>query len=984
VDYKNRFRYECPPNIFALAEEAYRKMKNELENQCVIITGESGAGKTEAAKLIMKYIAAVSSNATEIAYVKDVIMDSNPLLEAFGNAKTLRNNNSSRFGKYFEIQFNRLGDPCGGKISHYLLEKSRVVGRLKNERSFHIFYQLLKGADPTLKAELNLRDVQSYRYLSVSDCYEVQGVDDLAEWKDVRKAMNTLSFSPEEQRYILRLVSAVLHFGNLEFGEDNQEKCTFPKGEEALYNAAQLFDIDPSILKNAISFRTVQTRGSTYSVPNNAMNARDSRDAMCKEIYSRIFDYLIDKTNIALNKYGAAYAVVIGVLDIYGFEIFDKNGFEQFCINYVNEKLQQFFIELTLKAEQDEYGKEGIQWTPIKFFNNKIVCDLIEGRQPPGIFSLLDDVCSTMHAVGTGAGIDAKFLDKCAMFCSENVHFFKKGTAFAIKHYAGEVLYESEGFCERNKDSVYSDIVQAVQTSGNPFLVARFPEDVSAKQKQRPTTSGFKIRNSAGELMKTLSACTPHYVRCIKPNDTKKPKDWDEKRVAHQVQYLGLLENVRVRRAGFCYRAEYQRFLNRYKKLNIKTWGSWGEWTGDAKQGAQIILTESQLDAKQWQLGATKIFIRHPESLFFLEESLERHDREAAMKIQKIYRMWVAKKHSLEQRAAAANLLKGKKDRREESNGIKFVGDYMNYDKNFGLQEALGPNKDERVVFADQVVKINRRLKPERRDLIVSVEALYVVMRTRKLNKDWYKLMRRIPLSSIQSCSLSTLKDNFVVVNCPAPDLLIECAHKTEMLAVMLEYVQQSTGRQFTLNFNNSLSYNIPGGDTRQLTFQPDPSAQKPKLKKVGKQLTISIAPGIGKDADTAPKMMGTGNVPRPATGGQSNPAINRPIQATQPAPQPVVQPVAQPVVQPVMQPVQPKAQPVAPAAARPPVPQPAAVARPTAKALYNYAGATQDELSFNEGDIIVILKKDPVGWWEGELKGRRGWIPANYVEEQR
>jgi len=653
IEYKGRFRHEVQPNIFALAEEAYRNMKNDQENQCVIITGESGAGKTEAAKLIMKYISAVSGNSSEIAYVKDIILQSNPLLESFGNAKTLRNNNSSRFGKYFEIQFNRIGDPSGGKITHYLLEKTRVVGRLRGERAFHIFYFLLAGASQQERTDFALWQPQNYQGLAMSECFTVDNMNDAEEWADVRSAMRTLQFNDQDTYYIFRLVSAVLHFSNLVFGEDGQERATFPHGEDALAYAAQLFDVNPSLLKQAVTFRTVQTRGSTYNVPNNRVQATAARDSMCMTVYSRIFDFIIEKTNIALNKMGAAFTVVIGVLDIYGFEIFEKNGFEQFCINYVNEKLQQYFIELTLKAEQEEYNREGIQWTPIKYFNNKIVCELIEGKKPPGIFSLLDDVCATMHSMGnegpTGS-VDSKFLDKATQFCSENLHFYRKGTGFTVKHYAGDVTYECEGFTEKNKDSLNVDIVLAIQTSQNPFLVQRFPEDVSGAQNKRPTTAGFKIRTSAGELMEALSKCSPHYIRTIKPNETKKPQDWDERRVAHQVKYLGLLENVRVRRAGFAYRAPYDRFLARYKKLSAKTWGLWGEWTGDAREGCRVILSETPLGDNQWQLGHTKIFIRHPESLFYLEESLERKEYDAALVIQKAWRNWVGKKHALEQR----------------------------------------------------------------------------------------------------------------------------------------------------------------------------------------------------------------------------------------------------------------------------------------------------------------------------------------------
>jgi myosin-1 len=298
----------------------------------------------------------------------------------------------------------------------------------------------------------------------------------------------------------------------------------------------------------------------------------------------------------------------------------------------------------------------------------------------------------------------------------------------------------------------------------------------------------------------------------------------------------------------------------------------------------------------------------------------------------------------------------------------------MVYDKNYGLQEALGPHKDERVVFADQVIKINRRMKPERRDLIVSVEALTLVMRTKKLNKDWYKVVKRIPLIHVHTCSLSTLKDNFVVVHAQnTPDLLIECSHKTEMLAVMLEYYQKLTSRQFTLEFNNNLQYQV-STDTRQLVFQSDGSAQRAKLKKTGKVLTISICPGIGKDADTAPKITFSQPVSKPAVHNvpKAQPQAN--TQYQQPANTGINTPAGMAGIAAAIQ----NRGGGAPAPRPPPTPS-----KPMAKALYPYTGTTPEELSFQENDMIAILKKDPGGWWEGELRGKRGWIPANYVQEQ-
>jgi len=990
-EYKGRFRHEVPPNVFALSEEAYAKMKGENENQCVIITGESGAGKTEAAKLIMKYIAAVSGNSQDIAYVKDIIMESNPLLEAFGNAKTLRNNNSSRFGKYFEIQFNRVGDPCGGKITTYLLEKTRVVGRLVGERSFHFFYQLVNGAPPEYKQPLGLTTPDQYRILNCSQCYEVDGMNDTTEYHATMHAMNTLGFTPEDQWAILKIVAGILHLGNIQFGQDDKDHCTYlPGSEQSLAFGASLLDINIEVLKQSLASRTVHSRNSTYLVPNNALQATGALHALLKVIYARVFDYLIAKTNTALLRYSSQASVVIGVLDIYGFEIFNKNGFEQFCINYVNEKLQQFFIELTLKAEQEEYKKEGITWEPIQYFNNKIVCDLIEGKNPVGVFALLDEVCVTMSAVGAEGGIDVKFLDKCTNFCSENKHWWRKGNGFVVKHYAGEVTYDADGFCEKNRDVVYPDLVKALQSSASQFLRERFPEDVSAKQQQRPPSYGFLIRTSAGELMKTLSACSPHYIRCIKPNDTKKPQDWEEKRVEHQVQYLGLLENVRVRRAGFAYRAPFDRFLNRYKKLNTKTWSRGGEWTGDARSGCQLILSETPLGPKQWQLGATKVFIRHPESLFYLEESLERFDYDAAMAIQKAYRKLCAKKIALEQRARAANILLGKKDRRAESQERKFEGDYIRYDQNYGLQNALGPNKSERVLFADQVLKLNRRLRLERRDLILTVDAIYFVMRATKLNQALYKLSARIRIAEITKMALSTLQDNFVVLYTPQADFVFENHRKTEFLSIVMEYYQNQMGKALPVEFTDTINYRTNHGDTRTFTFQQDGSASTFRIKKNARTLTLGIAPGIGKNANTAPQ-----GLARPAATTQFRP------QQTAVKPQPVAQPAHQTNVaaqqaaaqqaaaqQAAAQKAaaeQAAAQQAAAAAASAssggsaPLP-PGAVAR--CKALYTHSGQSATELSFKIDDVIIIYRKDAGGWWEGELNGTRGWVPNNYVKE--
>jgi len=1018
--YKGRFRHELDPHIFALAEETYRAMKGERENQCVIISGESGAGKTEAAKLVMKYISAVSGNSEGVEYVKHVIFESNPLLEAFGNAKTLRNNNSSRFGKYFEIQFNDAGDPCGGTITNYLLEKSRVTFQTPGERTYHIFYQLLAGASDAEANALQLYAPEHFYYLNQSQCYTADGIDDIKEYRDTRNAMNIIGISQQNQDTIFKLVAGVLHLGNMSFNEDGKGNAVI-RDTNVLDLAANMLGVEAFTLQNAILFRVINTgtaggRQSTYNVPQNVEQASYARDAVAKEIYSRIFDWLVMQVNIALQKNKSPYKTVIGVLDIFGFEIFQKNGFEQFCINYVNEKLQQFFIELTLKAEQEEYNQEGIKWEPIKYFNNQIVCDLMEGKKPPGIFSVLDDVCFTIHA--TSKGTDVKFLQKMHGAFSGHLHFRGFDTAFNVKHYAGEVCYDVEGFCDKNKDTLFNDLVEMLQCSSNKFLVGLFPENTK-DTKKRPTTAGFKIKSSAQKLMQTLAACTPHYIRCIKPNETKRPLDWDHERVKHQVQYLGLLENVRVRRAGFAYRAEFARFLKRYKKLSRKTWSMRGEWSGAAPDGCVAILQDLHLEAGQYQMGKSKVFIRYPETLFHLEELLERHDYECILKIQRAWKKWKAKKHALELRARAADKLRGQKERQQASLTRQFNGDYIRYEDNFPLQEVV--NQGEYMMFADQIIKLNRRSKPERRDFIVTDQALYFVMRKKKQGEVVYHLSRRIPINTIGSISLSTLSDNYIVIHCPSEyDTFFENEKKTEILMVINEAIKNQSGREVTLNFNDNIQYKIKTKDTRGLKFTKNESAASAQLKKQGKNLNILIKTGLDKNTDTAPKNFanrgaqakarsqaaplgnsGGGGAARggvgaarggaAAGGAAGHQSVNRGGAAAGGGGQ-------------VRQSVNRGGAAAGGGAARggaaagagrggpagrgAAIPPPGArgpakgPSKPQAKALYDYDATTNDELTFREGDILTILQKDPAGWWEGELNGQKGWIPANYVQE--
>ena len=379
--------------------------------------------------------------------------------------------------------------------------------------------------------------------------------------------MNVIGITADEQYEIFRLVSAILWLGNVDFREANERAEVADMA--VLEFVASLLGVGVSFLKTALEIREMETkhgmaRGTTYKVPLNYVQATATRDALSKAIYGRLFDWLVERVNQALI-FKEKDTLSIGVLDIYGFEVFKKNVFEQFCINYVNEKLQQIFIEFTLRLEQEEYVKEGIQWTPIEFFNNKIVCELIEGKKPPGIFLVLDDVCKSVHGVASGA--DKAFQERLSQ-CTTNPHFQLRGKAFCVKHYAGDVTYECEGMPEKNKDSLVNDLINCISISENRFLTALFPEKPdsgvkNSKGSSAMTTAGTKIRDQANDLVKTLSKATPHYIRCIKPNDEKNPDFFDKARVLHQITYLGLLDNIKVRRAGFAYRTTYKKFLER-------------------------------------------------------------------------------------------------------------------------------------------------------------------------------------------------------------------------------------------------------------------------------------------------------------------------------------------------------------------------------------------------------------------------------------
>uniref|UniRef100_A0A8C7G8B8 Myosin IB n=1 Tax=Oncorhynchus kisutch TaxID=8019 RepID=A0A8C7G8B8_ONCKI len=651
-EYRNRNFYELSPHIYALADEAYRSLRDQDKDQCILITGESGAGKTEASKLVMSYVAAVCGKGQEVNKVKEQLLQSNPVLEAFGNAKTMRNDNSSRFGKYMDIEFDFKGDPLGGVISNYLLEKSRVCKQPRGERNFHIFYQLLSGAsdDTLMKLKLD-RDFSKYNYLSL-DSANVNGLDDAASFRTVR----IVGFMEAEVQSVLELVAAVLKLGNIEFKPESRvngfdESRVKDKNGETI-EMCELLGIEQSVLERAFSYRTVEAKMEKMSTTLNVAQAYYARDALAKNLYSRLFSWLVTRINESI-KVGLLFGLVMGVLDIYGFEIFEDNSFEQFIINYCNEKLQQIFIELTLREEQEEYIREDIEWTNIEYFNNAVICDLIENNQN-GILAMLDEEC-----LRPGTVTDDTFLDKLNTICAEHQHFESRlnknskfltdhslpHSCFRIQHYAGKVLYRVEGFVDKNNDLLYRDLSQAMYKATHSLMRQLFPEGNPAKVNlKRPPTAGFQFKASVGVLMKNLQTKNPNYIRCIKPNDKKVAHIFTDSLVCHQVRYLGLVENVRVRRAGYAFRQPYESCLERYKMLCKKTWP---HWRGPARDGVEVLLTDCSVPTEEFAYGRSKIFIRNPRTLFTLEERRRACLEDLATLIQKIYRGWKSRTHFL-------------------------------------------------------------------------------------------------------------------------------------------------------------------------------------------------------------------------------------------------------------------------------------------------------------------------------------------------
>ncbi|XP_078535922.1 unconventional myosin-XIX isoform X2 [Lissotriton helveticus] len=567
---------ELKPHVFIASEQAYRNVQSQIQpvNQSIIVSGESGAGKTWTSRCLMKYYATVAASSSSQMGVQVVerierrVLDSNPVMEAFGNACTMRNNNSSRFGKYIQLQLNRTQLLTGASIQTYLLEKTRVAHQAPLERNFHIFYQITKGASPEERQEWNLPVSSTFFWLPNSDrhleedCFEV-----------TRDAMLHLGIDCGTQKNIFKLLAGLLHLGNIQFEDpvDESQPCDPQSNFKSfIATAASLLNVSVDDLLEKVRVRTI-TAGKQQQVfmkPCSKSECAMRRDCLAKVIYAKLFDWLVTMINGSICADSIKWTNFIGLLDVYGFESFPENSLEQLCINYANEKLQQHFVSHYLKSQQEEYATEGLEWSFISYQDNQGCVDLIDGS-PVSIFSLLNEECR-LNRSSNAAQLQTRIEKGLASNQSMSRDKFNKKPHFILSHYAGRVTYLIEDMAEKNRDPVPAELIQLLQKSQDALLQKLFPaEDTTpadTKLQSRATvvTVVSKFKNSLESLMQILHSTTPHYIRCIKPNMECEAMMFTKEEVLSQLEACGIVETVNISAAGFPIRVPFQNFIERY------------------------------------------------------------------------------------------------------------------------------------------------------------------------------------------------------------------------------------------------------------------------------------------------------------------------------------------------------------------------------------------------------------------------------------
>jgi len=673
--YKGQSREETKPHIYAMADEAFRNLVDEGENQSILVTGESGAGKTENTKKVIQYLAAVAhsdspvkSKSTQHSNLSQQILRANPILEAFGNAQTVRNNNSSRFGKFIRIEFTRTGSIAGAFIDWYLLEKSRVVRISKHERNYHIFYQLLQGADRKMKQDFLLadQDVDDFAY-TMEGHPTIHGVSDRDEWNSLIEAFEIMGFSDKEQISILRTVAAILHLGNITVMKESRgadQARLAPDARAQAEKVCKLLGMPVEPFLQGLLHPRVKAGREWVEKVQTPEQVRLAIDALAKGIYERSFGDLVTRINRQLDRTGMGMddSHFIGVLDIAGFEIFEHNSFEQLCINYTNEKLQQFFNHHMFVLEQEEYAREQIEWKFIDFGHDlQPTIDLIELPNPIGIFSCLDEDSVMPKAT------DKSFTEKLHSLWDRKTPKYRPsrlGQGFMLTHYAAEVEYSTEGWLEKNKDPLNDNITRLLAASTDKHVASLFADCADAEDEIGATRSRVKKglfrtvaqrhKEQLSSLMTQLHSTHPHFVRCIIPNHKKKPKHLSPALVLDQLRCNGVLEGIRIARTGFPNRLPFSEFRQRYEVLCRNMPKGYLE----GQTAASLMLDKLGLDKSLFRVGLTKVFFRAG-VLAELEEQRDALIREIMSRFQSIARGFTQRRiaHKRLYRAEATRII---------------------------------------------------------------------------------------------------------------------------------------------------------------------------------------------------------------------------------------------------------------------------------------------------------------------------------------
>uniref|UniRef100_A0AAQ5YSV9 Myosin-9 n=1 Tax=Amphiprion ocellaris TaxID=80972 RepID=A0AAQ5YSV9_AMPOC len=663
--YKGKKRHEMPPHIYAITDTAYRSMMQDREDQSILCTGESGAGKTENTKKVIQYLAHVASSfkskkdqVSAAGELEKQLLQANPILEAFGNAKTVKNDNSSRFGKFIRINFDVNGYIVGANIETYLLEKSRAIRQAKDERSFHVFYYMLTGAGDKLRSELCLEDYSKYRFLSNGNV-TIPGQQDKDMFIETMDAFKIMSIPEEERIGLLKVVSAVLQLGNMSFKKERHSDQASMPDDTAAQKVCHLLSINVTDFTRAILSPRIKVGRDYVQKAQTQEQAEFAVEALAKASYERMFRWLVLRINKALDKTKRQGASFIGILDIAGFEIFELNSFEQLCINYTNEKLQQLFNHTMFILEQEEYQREGIEWSFIDFGLDLQPCiDLIEKPAgPPGILALLDEECWFPKAT------DKSFVEKVVQEQGTHPKFqkpkkLKDDADFCIMHYAGKVDYKADEWLLKNMDPLNECVATLLNQSTDKFTadlwrdmdrivgldkVAGMSDSMHGAFKTRKgmfRTVGQLYKEQLGNLMATLRNTNPNFVRCIIPNHEKKAGKLEPHLVLDQLRCNGVLEGIRICRQGFPNRIVFQEFRQRYE---ILTPNAIPKGFMDGKQACVLMIKALELDPNLYRIGQSKVFFRAG-VLAQLEEERDMKITDVIISFQAWCRGYVARK----------------------------------------------------------------------------------------------------------------------------------------------------------------------------------------------------------------------------------------------------------------------------------------------------------------------------------------------------